>query len=134
LIKKLLLFILFAALVGVTIGVYEWNKPAKKAEDVKGIQITALALSKAYSTNEKAADALYLNKVIEVSGTVGEVDKNEDGGTMIVLQTDDPATGIQCALRDKAATATKGQAIIIKGFCSGNGITGVSLTSCVIKQ
>jgi tRNA_anti-like len=121
-------------LAGICIGVYEWNKPAKKAEDIKGIQITATALSKDYNANEKNADTKYLNKDIEVSGTINEVDNNQDGGVMIVLQTDDPSTGIQCSLRDKGATASKGQNVTIKGFCSGNGITGVSLTSCVIKQ
>jgi len=53
---------------------------------------------------------------------------------MIVLQTEDPGTGIQCSLRDKGVTVSKGRNITIKGFCSGNGITGVSLTGCVIKQ
>lgn len=133
-IKRLLLIALILILAGISIGVYEWNKPAKKAEDIKGIQITAIALSKDYAANEKNADGKYLNKDIEVSGTVGEVDSNQDGGVMIVLQTDDPGTGIQCSLRDKEVIISKGQNITIKGFCSGNGITGVSLTGCVVKK
>ena len=132
-IRKVSLFILLLIIIGVSVGAYEWYKPAKKAEDVKGIQITALALSKEYAANEQNANAKYLNKDIEVSGTVSEIDNNQDGGVMVVLQTDDPTTGIQCALRDKGVTTTKGQTVTIKGFCSGNGITGVSLTGCVIK-
>ena len=133
-IRKLLLFVSLLILIGVCVGVYEWNKPARKAEDLKGVQITAIALSKDYAANEKNADTKYLNKDIEVSGTVSEVDNNQDGGVMIVLQTEDPGTGIQCSLRDKGVTVSKGQNITIKGFCSGNGITGVSLTGCIIKQ
>jgi hypothetical protein len=110
-----------------------WNKPHKKVENAISISSAAATLAKEYSANEKEADAKYLNKAIDVSGTISEVDKNQDGGVMIVLQTDDPTGGVQCALRDKGANPVKGQNIEIKGFCSGNGITGVSLTDCVIK-
>jgi hypothetical protein len=112
---------------------YQMNKEPEKVENTQGIAITADALAKEYNADEKAADAKYLNKTLEVSGTVSEVDKNQDGGTMIVLQTADPAAGIQCTMRDKGINATKGQNIAIKGFCSGNGITGVSITDCVLK-
>ena len=133
LIKKILIIILLLLLVGVSVGIYEWNKPAAKAENIKGISITASELSKEYLANEKNADSKYLNKDIEVSGIVSETDSNQDGGIMIVLQTDDPALGIQCSLRDKGFTAAKGKNVVIKGFCSGNGITGVTLTGCIIK-
>src|SRR2546423_461654 len=63
--------------------------------------------AKAYNANEKDADTKYLNKAIEVSGTISEVDKNQDGGTMVILQTGDPAAGVQCAMRDKGATVAK---------------------------
>ncbi len=134
--KKILIAILLLILIGAATGTYLWFKPHKKVEDAKGIAITAEALSKEYNTDEKAADNKYLNKAIEVSGTISEVNKNQDGGLMIVLKTADPMAGVQCALRgkdDAASHLAAGQQITIKGFCSGNGITGVSLTDCVIK-
>jgi len=132
-IKRILIVITLIILIGAVAGVYLWNKPHKKVEDAKGITITATDLSKAYNTNEKAADSLYLNKAIEVSGTISEVDKNQDGGIMVILKSGDPMTGIQCAMRDKGISLSKDQQVTIKGFCSGNGITGVSLTDCVLK-
>ncbi len=132
-IKKILGIIVILALIGGAVGWYEYNKVAAKAEDVKGISIAADKLSKEYVTNEKAADSLYLNKVIEVSGTINEIDTNQDGNLMIVLQTGDPMAGVQCTMRDKGTVAAKGANITIKGYCSGNGITGVSLTQCAIK-
>lgn len=131
--KKIMIAVVLLILIGVGTGFYMWNKPHKKVEDTKGISITAAALSKEYNADEKASDAKYLNKAIEVTGTVGEIDKNQDGGTMAILQTEDPAAGIQCTMRDKSVVITKGQVVTIKGFCSGNGITGVSLTDCVLK-
>lgn len=111
-----------------------WNKPHAKVEHAKSVVMTALTLSKEYNADEKKADSLYLNKAIEVSGMVSEIEKNQDGGTMIVLQTDDPMTGVQCTMREKDVKVEKGQNVVIKGFCSGNGITGVSLTDCVMTK
>ncbi len=131
-VKKILISALILAAIGVCTGIYLWNKPHEKVEDVKGISVDAKILAHEYTADEKAADAKYLNKAIEVSGTIMEIDNNQDGGTMLVLQTDDPAAGVQCAMREKGLKLSKGH-ITVKGFCSGNSITGVSLTDCVVK-
>ncbi len=132
-VKKIVIGIILLVLIGIGTGVYLWNKPHKKVEDVKGIVVTADVLSKEYNADEITANTKYLNKAIEVSGAVSEIEKNQDGGLMVILQTGDPMAGIQCAMRDKGVNVAKGQSVNIKGFCSGNGITGVSLTDCVIK-
>lgn len=130
--KTLLYVALLLVIAGAAVGYYMWNKPHAKVEDAKGITISAAVLAKEYAAGEPEANTKYLNKPIEVSGTVAELEKNQDGGLMIVLQTEDPSAGVQCAMREKNATAEKGHPITLKGFCSGNGITGVSLTDCII--
>jgi len=131
--KKVLIVLLVAIVVGAIAVGYIWNKPHTKVEDKKGIVISAEALAKAFTDDEKNANAQYLNKAIEVTGTVTEVDKNQDGGTMVVLQTGDPMHAVQCTMRDKGVAATKDKQVTIKGFCADNGIMGVSLTDCIIK-
>jgi len=131
--KKIAIAVLLLALIGVGTGIYMWNKPHKKAEDTKGIGISAAALVKAYMKSETDANTQYLNKAIEVSGTISEIEINQDGGVMVIIATDDPTAGVQCAMRDKT-NVTKGQQVRIKGFCSGSGITGVSLTDCVVME
>ncbi|HXS36906.1 MAG TPA: hypothetical protein VN721_09405 [Flavipsychrobacter sp.] len=131
--KKVLIILLVLVLGGIAIGIFLYNKPHAKVENAKGISINAVDLAKAFSTDETKADAQYLNKAIVVTGTVSEVDKNQDGGTMIVLKTNDPVAGVQCAMRDKGVSAEKGRDVTIEGFCSGNDITGVSLTGCILK-
>lgn len=110
-----------------------WNKPARTVNGEKGIAISATDLYKAYSANEKAADSIYLNKAIEVSGLVAGAEKNQDGGTMLILETGDPVANIQCTMQEKNANADKGKNVTVKGFCSGSGITGISLTGCILK-
>ncbi|MCW3121689.1 MAG: hypothetical protein JWQ38_1181 [Flavipsychrobacter sp.] len=131
--KKILLTILALVLIGVCTGIYMWNKPHKKVEQAEGIVIDARVLAKEYSTDEKAADTKYLNKAIEVKGTIDELEKTQDGGLMVILKTDDVAAGVQCAMREKGLALKRGH-IVIKGFCSGGLMGSVSLTDCVIVQ
>ncbi len=131
--KKVLYIVLALGLVGAGVGLWMWNKPQPKVEDQKGIAITAQDLYKSFAADEAKANAQYLNKAIEVSGAVTEVEKNQDGGNMLILDAGDATASVQCTMREKGATASKGQNVTIKGFCSGNGITGVSLTDCILK-
>jgi hypothetical protein len=133
-IKKIGFIVLLIAVIGVCTGIYLWNKPHETVDDKKGVEITAVALSAEYGSNEQQANAKYLNKVIEVSGVVAETEQNQDGGTMVILEASDPMAGVQCAMREKGITVNKGGNVTIKGFCSGNGIMGVSLTDCIIKK
>jgi len=132
--KKLLYILLVLVLIGVVTGLYMWNKPHTKVENAKGVAISADSLTSVFSANEAAANTQYLNKALVVSGVVAEVDKNQDGGIMVVLGTSDPMAAVQCTMREKGVVVNKGQKVTIKGFCSGNGITGVSITDCVLEQ
>jgi uncharacterized protein YpmB len=132
--KVILIVVGLLAAIGGGTAYYMWNKPAPKAENAKAIVFQADDLCKEYGKDEKAADAKYLNKVIEVTGVVGDIEKNQDGGVLVVLQTSDPATGVQCAMREKTVAVEKGKAVTIRGFCSGNGITGISLADCIISK
>lgn len=132
--KKIVVAVALLALIGVGTGIYLFYKKPETVDDKKGIEVAAMALSKEYAADESAANAKYLNKVIEVTGTVSETEENQDGGMMVILDTGDPMAGVQCAMREKGVTANKGQTVSIKGFCSGSGITGISLTDCIIKH
>jgi hypothetical protein len=132
--KRIIMLVLFLGLIGVGTGIYLFNKKPETVDNKKGINIGAADLAKAYSSNERAADSLYLNQVIEVSGTVGSTETNQDGGLMVILTTGDPDADIQCTLRDKGVQVAKGAQVTLKGFCSGSGITGVSLTDCIVTH
>jgi hypothetical protein len=133
-IRKLLLFVLCAGLIGASVGIYLWNKPHKMVESAAGIHITASALCKAFSDDKTKAGTLYLNKALEVTGEVSDINTNQDGGKMVLLKTDDPILAVQCTCREKNINVQKGKTITIKGFYSDfSDITGVLLTDCIIK-
>src|ERR1017187_6054459 len=88
--KKVLIGVIFLALIGAAAVLYVWFKPHRMVEDAKGVPLTADSISKIYSSNEKKGDSLFLNKAIEVTGTIGEIDSNKDGRLLVILQTSDP--------------------------------------------
>src|SRR3954470_23254017 len=129
-----LMFVGALALIGACIGIYLWNKPPAKVEDSKGIRISAAELCKQFGANETAANQKYLNKAVEVTGVVGEISKNQDGATAVILQSGDPDAGVQCTMREKNVTLDSGKTVTLKGFCSGNTMFDVLLTDCIVTE
>jgi Flp pilus assembly protein TadG len=131
--KKVLFIILILVAVGVGAGLYMWNKAPDKVEDSASSAISADDLAVAFTTNEQQANAKYLNKVLDVSGTIVEVTKNQDGKTVITLGVaSDPLSGVQCTMRENNVKAEAGKSITIKGFCNGYTLV-VLLSDCIIK-
>ena len=112
-------------------GLFIWNKPHRKAEDERGLAISADSLLAAYAANEQTADARFLNKTIELRGTVVKVDTNQAGQTTVLFASADPLSTVFCTMRDKGdRPADSGQVAVVKGFCSGH-TTDVLLTDCI---
>lgn len=131
-IKRILYLALAALCLGGAIAYYMWNKPHAKVEDTKGLAISAADLCAAFTTDESAANTKYLNKALDVNGTVAEVVNNQDGGVVVVLRGNTDGN-ILCTMRDKTVKAVAGQNITVKGFCSGYILTDVTITDCVIQ-
>ncbi|RYZ52208.1 MAG: hypothetical protein EOP49_09995 [Sphingobacteriales bacterium] len=131
--RKTILAIFIALIVVAAAGVaFVWNKPHATVENEQAVAITAEQLTNEFISNEQQANATYLNKVVEVSGTVEEVSQNQDNKTVILLKSDDPLSGVQCTLKD-VSTPAVGDQIKVKGFCNGY-TTVVLLTESVIVK
>jgi hypothetical protein len=87
--------------------------------DEKGIQITAAALVKAYQENESNANALYLDKPIEIKGEIGETKADQAGNTTLTLKSEDAFASVFCTLKKADASLKAGQIITVKGICTG---------------
>ncbi len=131
--KRIIAIVLVLALIGVGTGIYLFNKKTTDAGDLEGIPVTATELAKQYTADEQKANTAYLGKVVQVTGTVSEVAKNQEGATVVTLETGDPMAPILCTIEDKNAVATASQNIVVKGFCNGNNL-GVVLNRCVIVK
>ena len=114
--------------------IYEYKKPHASSEDkTTNIFIDATTLYNDFSKNETTANAKYLDKIIEVNGTVDDV-QNTNGALVIMLNASQTMGGISCKMFDaKNASFKKGDKITIKGKCSGF-LSDVNLVDCVVKN
>jgi hypothetical protein len=120
------------ALLIVAVIILMLNKPHLKVENTSSTRISAAALSAAYKKDEAFANAHYLNKALEVSGNITGIERNQDGGSMVLLDSGDPDAPIQCTMRDAAAPLSAGTPVKLKGFCTGSNLSGVTLTDCIV--
>lgn len=128
--KKIALVILVLVLIGGSVAYYFFNKKPAQVEDIKSEAITATNLVKAFERDEAAANKQYLNKVMDVSGTVQEISQNQDGQMVVLLASEDPLSGVQCTMREAIANVKAGDQLKIKGFCNGYVMT-VILSDCI---
>jgi hypothetical protein len=113
-------------------AVYEYKKPHTDAGNkTTDVQTDAVSLYNDFAKNERTANTKYLDKIIEVSGTVDEIQKT-NGALVVILDANQMMGGISCKMFDSTNTSLKkGDKIIIKGKCAGL-LSDVNLVDCVL--
>ena len=97
--KKFLFSFGLIGLLGVGFGIYMYNKPHKDIKkSTADIKIEANQLLTDFEENEAEANTTYLDKLIEVTGTVREVSKDEEGNVSVILESENPLAGVICQL------------------------------------
>lgn len=130
------LLIVVIAGIGAFIGYRMWNKPPAQVEDVEtASKTTATELGKAYAANETEANKQYQNKAVEITGTISDISKNQDGYVLLVLKGGGTDVEIACTLKEKEVKVAAGDVVTVKGFCSGGDMVfGVNVTDCIIVK
>ena len=118
---KRLIFGIIAIIIlsGFGYAYYIWNKPSRDVSKEEGIKITAVAIFDSFENNEQAANISFLNKAVEVTGTVTNVKTNQAGNTVVYLKSDDPVFGVNCTFKQNPGKIEKGGNITFKGICTG---------------
>ena len=128
-IKTILLLIVAIVLLGSAYAwFFIWNKPQQNVQSATAIPVQATILFSEYSTNEKAANAKYIDKIVEVTGEVSSVSKNAEGKWVVLLKTDDLMFGVNCTMEEDVRIK-EAETVSLKGICTGY-LTDVVLIRC----
>jgi hypothetical protein len=110
------------------------RKPKNAGELSVDYTLTADELVAGFAENEEAGIKKYNTKVIEVTGEVSSVTKNEKK-TDVLLSTEDPLSGVNIQLipdeGEKAQKLKEGMKVTIRGICTGK-LSDVELNKGVI--
>ena len=105
----------------------------RDAQSETGIIITADSLTAAYQNNEQTANKLYLNKAVEITGTLIAINKDQTGHTTLLIGKSDAFSNVSATLIDTNQIKQKtGDIITIKGICTGS-LSDVIINEGVIK-
>ncbi|MCO6476016.1 MAG: hypothetical protein J5I94_05305 [Phaeodactylibacter sp.] len=134
--KKLLGIGLLLALVGLGVGYFMYNKPHQNMEKAEAdVSLQASELFSAFESDEGSANEKYLDKVIQVTGTVKEVSTDEEGNVSLTLDSGNGLFGVICQLDNLAeherTDFQPGEQVTLKGKCTGM-LMDVVLVRCVV--
>lgn len=140
--NKLLLVVLLFLGVGIALGFYFYNKAPQRIQASKAISLGAAELYNLYLTDSAGAHQGFSGKVLSVSGRVAKLDKNQQGETVISLETRVPGAYVNCSMDTEVVALRETQNATVKGFCSGIGQgdedlgikPDVYLTRCILVQ
>jgi hypothetical protein len=135
-VKIALAFVSLLILGGILAGLTLFTKKHKDLQKVNpDFVISAVDLQKEFESNESASTAKYVNKIIEVSGTIGSVKSGEENILSVALKTESDFSVVICTFASGAdqANFTDGSQVKIRGECSGF-LMDVLLNNCVVVK
>jgi hypothetical protein len=135
-VKIALFVVLFIAVLSILAGLYLFNmKHTNMAKAKPDFIVTASSLQKEFEDNEKIASTKYINKILEVTGTIGSITPADSNNINISLKTGSDISSVICTFHAIAnlSKLKTGDEISIRGECSGF-LMDVLLNNCAIVQ
>ena len=140
--KIIFISIVSIAVIAAAFGYYLYNKGPINVKNSSGIKINATELYNNFSTDSVSAQKKYSNRILNVHGIINSITNNVENKQIITLNTGIEGAYINCVLDETAKEINTGQAVNIKGICSGIGqgepdlgIKGdVYLSRCIIVK
>ena len=137
-IRNLLLFVIILGVAGGIIGLYMYNKKnpdLSKAKADFALQVSELVSE--FNQDEASASSKYIDKVVEVTGTVATIEIKSDSTLNITLADEDQMSGVICTFPGIVNPASieikEGEIITVRGVCSGM-LMDVLLNDCVLVK
>jgi hypothetical protein len=144
--NKILKIGLILLAIGLVAAALVWkfyvNKPHDDIEKATpAYSISTEEIWNKYNTDRKTADSLYNNQVIEVTGNLSRIDKNDTLVSAIFVMAADSMFGdktIACQMykkhNEEAVALVVGAKVKIKGFCIGYDDTDIKFNKCSIVK
>lgn len=127
---------IFIIIIGYAYNEYH-RKPLDVAEAKSDLSVTANELIQTFEKNESAANDLFLGKIIDVKGTVIEVNNQGDTLVNVFLGTANKTGKVSCLIDEtntkEALKIAPGSVQTIRGVCTGY-LMDVELNRCVVIQ
>lgn len=124
--KNIIIIFLAVIIIAGAIGFYFYNKGPVNVKNAAAIKTEAAALYQSFLKDSTVAKKTYLNNVLEVSGLVMKISKNQENQVIVMLQTNESGAYVNCTMEEVAGLAENKQ-VTLKGICTGMGMGDADL-------
>jgi hypothetical protein len=134
--KFILIIISLLVLAGIITGLYLYNLKSKDLQKVKpDFVMTASDLLLEFESDENAAAMKYVDKILEVTGSIKNIEYVENNSINISLDAGSEFSSVICTFQGNSDPGkfNIGDTIKIRGQCSGY-LMDVLLNNCVFVQ
>lgn len=112
--RKVILAVLMVSLILI---LYWWYWPQTQRPE---IEISASELLDDFEQDEARGNEMYLGKLIQVSGTIAELDKDQQGRVTLLLKEPGAFGGVLITLEEENnASLEVGKSVAVIGECNG---------------
>ena len=120
--KNIIFFLLALIIIAGAIGYYLFNKGPADIKHASAKKIEAAALYQSFLKDSTEAKKTYLNNVLEVSGMVMKVSKNQENQVIVMLQSNEAGAYVNCTMEEEATSLVENKLVTVKGICTGMGM------------
>jgi len=138
--KKWKIVLLVLLVTSGTTGLYAWKEFNRSHTDTAKLKAAftydAMTLVEEFQKDESKANAKLNDKVIAVKGSISKIDISDSTQT-VLLGVDESLGAVLCQFdashKDELTKLKEGDAVIIKGVCTGM-LMDVILTRCALDK
>jgi len=128
--KKIFLAGIVVAIIGAFVAYSMYNKPHRDiATEKTSFTVTSNQLFDDFENDEKLANEKYLDKVIEVTGTIIEINKDQTGNQVVTIGAENAMLGGVLGTMKNNTSLKIDQEVTLKCKCTGF-LMDVVLTEC----
>ena len=120
--KYIIFFILTIIAISVAFGFYLFNKGPVNIKNARATKVDAAVLYTAFLKDSVQSKQSYTNKILEVTGMVTRLSKNQQNQVIVMLQTNEGGAYINCTMEEEAVSIEENKQAKLKGFCTGMGM------------
>lgn len=115
--RYILLSLIIIITIGALIGYQVWNKPHQNIKNAVAVKTSAIELYNSLTNDSVNTKALFINKIVAVSGEVKEVSKNQQNQQVILLKTNITDGSVNCTMEENIKNIKAGDMILLRGIC-----------------
>ena len=125
--RNIVIFFLALIIIAGVVGFYFYNKGPVNVKNATATKTVAAALYQSFLKDSTEAKKTYLNNILEVSGLIMKVSKNQENQLVVMLQTNEAGAYVNCTMEEEVTGLVENKQATLKGICTGMGMGDADL-------